>query len=169
MSEIQETNTKQQDIQQDIQQQNTQQDTQQQDTQRENTETDLNLNTDIIHNRTTTYASLSELYGVQLFTNQRLEEKQSYEESLNLKEKNVAESIFVDKSATKDVDREVIQKVFQEPLVIAKQQEYTGTAAASRGMFAVGAIFISIIFIMLLIKYLKPGKKRKTTEETNYE
>lgn len=155
MSQIQETNAKQQETQQD--------------TEQENTETDLNLNTDIIHNRTTTYTSLSELYGVQLFTNQRLEEKQSYEESLNLKEKNVAESIFVDKSATKDVDREVTEKMFQEPLVIAKQQEYTGAAAASRGMFAAGAILISVIFIFFLIRYLKPGKKKKTTEETSYE
>lgn len=155
MSEIQETNAKQQETQQD--------------TEQENTETDLNLNTDIIHNRTTTYTSLSELYGVQLFTNQRLEEKQSYEESLNLKEKNVAESIFVDKSATKDVDREVTEKMFQEPLVIAKQQEYTGAATASRGMFAAGAILISVIFIFFLIRYLKPGKKKKTTEETSYE
>lgn len=160
MNEIQETNTQQQDTQQ--------QDTQQ-DTQQENTETDLNLNTDIIHNRTTTYTSLAELYGVQLFTNQRLEEKQNYEESLNLKKKNVAESIFIDKSATKDVDREVTEKMFQKPLVIAKQQEYTGAATASRGMFAVGAIFISAIFIILLIKYLRPAKKKKTTEETSYE
>lgn len=151
MSEIQENNTEQQD------------------TQQENTETDLNLNTDIVHNRTTTYTSLSELYGVQLFTNRRMEEKQSYEENLNLKEKNVAESIFVDKSATKDVDREVTNKMFQEPLVIARQQEYTGAATASRGMFAAGAILISVIFMIVLIRYLKPGKKKKTTEETSYE
>ena len=35
------------------------------------TSTDLNPNTDIVHNRTTTYTSLSELYGVQLFTDKR--------------------------------------------------------------------------------------------------
>lgn len=155
MSEIQENNTEQQDTQQD--------------TQQENTETDLNLNTDIVHNRTTTYTSLSELYGVQLFTNKRMEEKQSYEENLNLKEKDVAESIFVDKSVTKDVDREVANKVFREPLVIVRQQEYTGAATASRRMFAAGAIFISVIFMILLIRYLKPGKKKKATEETSYE
>ena len=88
----------------------------------ENTETDLNLNTDIVHNRGTTYTSLSELYGVQLFTDLRLEEQQGYETKLNLKEKNVHNNIFVNKLVTKDADQETKGTLFQEPLVIAKKQ-----------------------------------------------
>lgn len=137
----------------------------------ESNDTDLELNTDIVHNRTTTYTSLSELYGVQLFTNQRLEEKRSYEADINLKERNVEESIFVNKSATKDIDRQVTRELFQEPLVIAKQQDYTGTTTASRGIFVAGAVLISIIFAMVFTNYLKPGKKKKKkiTEEISNE
>lgn len=132
-------------------------------------ETDLNLNTDVIHNRTTTYTSLSELYGVQLFTNQRFAEKQNYENSINLKEKNVLESIFVDKSATKDMDSEITKGLFQKPLVIAKQQGYTEKTGAFNGGFAAGAMLLTIIFVVVLARYLKQGNKKKTAEEITNE
>ena len=34
----------------------------------DSTDQDLDLNTDIVHNKTNTYNSLSDLYGIQLFT-----------------------------------------------------------------------------------------------------
>lgn len=40
----------------------------------DSTDQDLDLNTDIVHNKTNTYNSLSDLYGIQLFTDARMEE-----------------------------------------------------------------------------------------------
>lgn len=127
----------------------------------EDTSTDLNLNTDIVHNRTTTYTSLSELYGVQLFTDKRLLDKQNYEANMNLKEKNVADSIFINKLATKDIDNEIIGVLFQEPLVIVKKQDYSENTTTSRGIFIVGAVIISAIFIIILTRYIKSQKKHR--------
>ncbi|MDE7434822.1 MAG: hypothetical protein K2N01_03215 [Lachnospiraceae bacterium] len=128
--------------------------------------TDLNLNTDIIHNRTTTYRSLSDLYGVDLFTDQKMEEKQRYEANLRDETERVRRSVFIDKEKVSDADYDLTGQLFREPLTIAKKQDYTENVWNAESIGIIGSIVICGVFLFLWIRYWK--KMRQHTGEKKH-
>lgn len=132
-------------------------------------QSDLDLNSDIIRNRTETYTSLSDLYDVQLFTDQRVEENQQYRERKEKEEKKVTDGVFINQTAAADVDAQRITELFAEPLVIKKNQDYTGNTAAKTGFFIGGAVLIILVFVVMITGYFKKKKQTKEVEENGYE
>lgn len=128
--------------------------------------TDLNLNTDIIHNRTTTYRSLSDLYGVDLFTDQKTEERERYEAKLRDETERIRHSVFIDKDKVSDADYDLAGQLFREPLTIAKKQDYTENVWNSEPIGIIGSIVICGIFLFLWIRYWK--KMRQHTGEKKH-
>ncbi|MCI5740522.1 MAG: hypothetical protein SO445_10830 [Lachnospiraceae bacterium] len=132
-------------------------------------QSDLDLNPDIIRNRTETYTSLSDLYDVQLFTDQRVEENRQHRERKEKEEKKVTDGVFINQTAAADVDAQRITELFAEPLVIKKNQDYTGNTAAKTGFFIGGAVLIILVFVVMITGYFKKKKQTKEAEENGYE
>lgn len=123
--------------------------------------TDLKLNTDIIHNRTTTYDSLSDLYGVDLFTDEKIEERQQYEQHVTQENEALRHGIFVGSSNIEDRDAELTEWLFQEPITIAKKQNYEEDTLMNRGILGLGTLLICSIYIVIWIQYRKKHKRRE--------
>lgn len=135
----------------------------------QDSQSDLDLNTEIVHNRKETYTSLSDLYGIQLFTDQRMEENRQYQEKIEQKEKGVTESIFINKTFMQNVDQQTINKLFAEPLSITKNQDYTNNTMAKNGFFIAGSIIIIGVFIAMTARYFKKRKQMRNMEENSCE
>ena len=73
----------------------------------DSTDQDLDLNTDIVHNKTNTYNSLSDLYGIQLFTDARMEETRIKNIENGKKEKDLYQNLFIDTYNRKNTNEPV--------------------------------------------------------------
>ena len=135
----------------------------------EDGENDLELNTDIVHNRSKTYNSLSDLYGIQLFTDSRMEENEQSAREQEEKEREIKENIFVSRSKTKEKEQNFIQELFDERMVIVMNQDYEKEIRQERTFFWAGGIMICLLFGILWGNYLKKKKQQKIEEENGYE
>lgn len=120
---------------------------------------DLELNTDIIRNRTETYTSLSDLYHIQLFTNQRVADNQARKEQETKTEHQMTEQIFVSGKIEDSTDKKMIEELFAEPFTIKKNQNYDGNIVARNKVPIIGAAVIVIIFVIVTVKYFKKNKR----------
>lgn len=135
----------------------------------ENTENDLELNTDIVHNRFKTYNSLSDLYGIQLFTDQRTEEIKQYAQKQERKEKDIKENIFVNQSESKEKEDSLVEELFSERMVIVMNQDYEREMKQEQSLFLAGGIIIFLLFGIIWGRYFKKRKNQKIEEESSYE
>lgn len=135
----------------------------------ENTENDLELNTDIVHNRFKTYNSLSDLYGIQLFTDQRTEEIKQYTQKQERKEKDIKENIFVNQSESKEKEDSLVEELFSERMVIVMNQDYEREMKQEQSLFLAGGIIIFLFFGIIWGRYFKKRKNQKIEEESSYE
>lgn len=128
--------------------------------------TDLNLNTDIIHNRSATYSALSDLYGVDLFTDQKAQERQQYEARLNNETERIRRSVFINSGEVSDADYDLTEQLFREPLTIAKKQGYTEHAWSFGLVGTIGSAVICAIFLIVWLRYW--NKTRQHTGEKKH-
>lgn len=135
----------------------------------ENTENDLELNTDIVHNRFKTYNSLSDLYGIQLFTDQRTEEIKQYAQKQERKEKDIKENIFVNQSESKEKEDSLVEELFSERMVIVMNQDYEREMKQEQSLFLAGGIIIFLLFGIIWGRYFKKRKNQTIEEESSYE
>lgn len=135
----------------------------------DNTENDLELNTDIVHNRYKTYNSLSDLYGIQLFTDQRVEEVKQYTQKQERKEKDIKENIFVNQSESEEKEDSLVEGLFSERMVIVMNQDYEQEMKQQQSFFWAGGIIIVLFFGIIWGRYFKKKKNQKIEEESSYE
>ncbi len=120
---------------------------------------DLELNTDIIRNRTETYTSLSDLYNIHLFTNQRVADNESRRQKEAEEEREMSEQIFVSGKIEDNTDKAILGELFAEPLTIKKNQNYDGNIMAGNSVPVIGAIVIVIVFAVITVRYFKKNKR----------
>lgn len=125
---------------------------------------DLDLDTDVIHEDSTSYQSLLDKNHIDLFSDEHMKEEQKYENRLKKKDNEVLNCLFVKQSNARNTDDKYNEILFQQPMVIDKQKSYQNNAGRSKEIVAVGTIAISVIFIMVMVRYLK--KSKKVMEET---
>ncbi len=120
---------------------------------------DLELNTDIIRNRTETYTSLSDLYNIHLFTNQRVADNESRRQKEAEEEREMSEQIFVSGKIEDNTDKAILGELFAEPLTIKKNQNYDENIMAGNSVPVIGAIVIVIVFAVITVRYFKKNKR----------
>ena len=125
------------------------------------------MNTDIVHNKTNTYNSLSDLYGIQLFTDARMEETRIKNIENGKKEKDLYQNLFIDTYNRKNTN-EQITGTFQERMVIIMNKDYEKAEQQSQRMLGIGILVIVLIFVIIWYRYLKK-KKERMIEESSYE
>ena len=134
----------------------------------DSTDQDLDLNTDIVHNKTNTYNSLSDLYGIQLFTDVRIEEMRIKNIENRKKEKDLYQNLFIDTYNRKNTNEQIIGTLFQERMVIIMNKDYEKAEQQSQRMLGIGIRVIVLIFVIIWYRYLKK-KKERMIEESSYE
>lgn len=134
----------------------------------DSTDQDLDLNTDIVHNKTNTYNSLSDLYGIQLFTDVRIEEMRIKNIENRKKEKDLYQNLFIDTYNRKNTNEQIIGTLFQERMVIIMNKDYEKAEQQSQRMLGIGILVIVLIFVIIWYRYLKK-KKERMIEESSYE
>ena len=134
----------------------------------DSTDQDLDLNTDIVHNKTNTYNSLSDLYGIQLFTDVRIEEMRIKNIENRKKEKDLYQNLFIDTYNRKNTNEQIIGTLFQERMVIIMNKDYEKAEQQSQRMLGIGILVIVLIFVIIWYRYLKK-KKDRMIEESSYE
>ena len=134
----------------------------------DSTDQDLDLNTDIVHNKTNTYNSLSDLYGIQLFTDARMEETRIKNIENGKKEKDRYQNLFIDTYNRKNTNEQITGTIFQERMVIIMNKDYEKAEQQSQRMLGIGILVIVLIFVIIWYRYLKK-KKERMIEESSYE
>ena len=134
----------------------------------DSTDQDLDLNTDIVHNKTNTYNSLSDLYGIQLFTDVRIEEMRIKNIENRKKEKDLYQNLFIDTYNRKNTNEQIIGTLFQERMVIIMNKDYEKAEQQSQRMLGIGILVIVLIFVIIWYRYLKK-KIERMIEESSYE
>ena len=130
----------------------------------DSTDQDLDLNTDIVHNKTNTYNSLSDLYGIQLFTDARMEETRIKNIENGKKEKDLYQNLFIDTYNRKNTNEQITGTIFQERM----NKDYEKAEQQSQRMLGIGILVIVLIFVIIWYRYLKK-KKERMIEESSYE
>ena len=108
----------------------------------DSTDQDLDLNTDIVHNKTNTYNSLSDLYGIQLFTDARMEETRIKNIENGKKEKDLYQNLFIDTYNRKNTNEQITGTIFQERMVIIMNKDYEKAEQQSQRMLGLSLIHI---------------------------
>lgn len=134
----------------------------------DSTDQDLDLNTDIVHNKTNTYNSLSDLYGIQLFTDARMEETRIKNIENGKKEKDLYQNLFIDTYNRKNTNEQITGTIFQERMVIIMNKDYEKAEQQSQRMLGIGILVIVLIFVIIWYRYLKK-KTERMIEESSYE
>lgn len=127
---------------------------------------DLDLNTNILHEDSTTYQSLLEKNRIDIFTKEHIKERKQYEMNLKKKEDNILNALFVKQTVNNNMNDIYATKLFQKPMVIDKQKSYQNNIDHSTQIVVIGTIVLTICFLIVMIRYFKRSNKKM---EESYE
>lgn len=125
---------------------------------------DLDLNPDVIHDNSSTYVSLLDQNKVDLFSDERLQEKEK-EELLKKKENiTIIQSLFQKESETVPVDLTYKELLFAKPMVIEKKQSYQTEEDKSGYILWGGCAILMVLFVLAMRRYFKKRKIALSTD-----
>lgn len=122
----------------------------------------LKLNPESIKEKNSSYSSLTDLYHVELFTNQfkhsveaqQIEEKKKYDE--------VYSNIFIkDYAYQTSKNQELAEKLFADKIENSIREDYKTIQADSTHYYGAAGLFIFLLFAALFAKYYFKKKKEK--------
>lgn len=123
---------------------------------------DLELDTDVIHENGSTYESLLDQNQIDLFSDERFEQKEHEKLQIKESEKNIVQGLFLGNTETEAGDFTYNELLFLQPMVIEKKQSYE-TGGKESGMIVwIGSAVLLLIFILIMTRYC--GHRRQKEE-----
>lgn len=127
---------------------------------------DLELDTDVIHESGSTYRSLLEQNQIDLFSDERFDQKENEKLQLKENENNIVKGLFLDKTGTVTDDFTYNELLFLQPMVIEKKQNYGTEEKESFALVMVGSSVLLVIFLLVMTRYYKQRKQREEHDES---
>lgn len=120
----------------------------------------IDLKTDILYENSDTYVSVTDLYNVNIFTNEFMEMFKEKENMQNRYYENIGQTVFLDEKQEEDM--EVPKALFLEKMDLSKKQDVSDKQSDSMvGQLLIGLI-IFVVFILSMIQYsLRRAVRRK--------
>lgn len=120
---------------------------------------DLQLDTDVVHDNGTTYASLLDQNKIDLFSDEHIKERENFENLLKRNEKEVLQCLFRGKAETTDTDYLYKEILFQKPMVIDRKQSFQTNENKDNQVLLFGTIILVLVFSLVMIRYMRHRKK----------
>lgn len=127
---------------------------------------DLELDTDVIHESGSTYQSLLDQNQIDLFSDERFDQKENEKLQLKEKENNIVKGLFLGKTGTVTDDFTYNELLFLQPMVIEKKQNYGTEEKESFALVMVGSGVLLVIFLLVMTRYYKQRKQREEHDES---
>lgn len=127
---------------------------------------DLKLNTDIIHENGSTYESLLDQNKIDLFSDERFQQKKNETLQSDKKEKDIVQGLFLGYNGTEGDGFLYNELLFSQPMVIEKKQDFQTDDTQSGVIVWVGSTVLLVVFILVMARYLKQMRQREEHDET---
>ena len=127
---------------------------------------DLELDTDVIHESGSTYQSLLDQNQIDLFSDERFDQKDNEKLQLKENENNIVKGLFLDKTGTVTDDFTYNELLFLQPMVIEKKQNYGTEEKESFALVMVGSGVLLVIFLLVMTRYYKQVERGGEHDES---
>jgi len=131
------------------------------DTEQQKTEGAIELNPELVRQRQDTYSSLTDLQGINVFSDEFKENIDSVKEQRNAEEKNLNSSVFIKEINVSDSkDDWLLSQLFykQEEMILSQNYESTGKELS---VMDVGLVVIAVLAVTALYLVIFSNKKTR--------
>lgn len=128
---------------------------------------ELKLNTDVVNNRTETYSSLTDIYGIPIFSNELEGKVKGYQEEQAIQRAKTEQQLFIKtmNDTTSDYEQITEQLFMQTQVLVIKNNAEITKASPIFPIVILG--IMTVIFTVSLIKIIKRKKRKENYADSD--
>lgn len=131
-------------------------------------EKSIDLKTDILYGNSDTYVSVTDLYNVNIFTDEYMELFTKKENTQQRYYENIEQAVFLTEGEPEDV--KVSETLFLEKVDLSKKQDVADKQSGFMTGYLLIGMIIFVVFILSMIQYSlsRAVRRKKYADKDNF-